>query len=208
MKNIILKYKILIPLAVFLLSSETVKAQQNVNIPEQATDISPLLIGEFVPEGNLQDLSGELVSLQKIVSAKPTVVIFYRGGWCPYCNLHLAELQGIEKDILEMGYQIVGISPDSPEKLKESVSKNKLNYSLYSDADLSMTSSFGLAFQAPEKYSDMLTTRSGGKNPGLLPVPGVFVIGTDGKILFEYINPNYNTRIRGNMLKAVLGTLK
>lgn len=107
-----------------------------------------------------------------------------------------------------MGYQIIAISPDSPEKLKGSVSKNKLTYSLYSDAGLSMTRAFGLAFRAPEKYSGMLSERSADKNPGLLPVPGVFVVGTDGKILFEYINPNYNTRISSEMLKAALGTLK
>lgn len=201
-------HKTLFTLLFCLILSGMVMAQQDDNVPNQATDISPLLIGEFVPEGNLQDLSGEKVSLQNIVSAKPTVLIFYRGGWCPYCNVHLAELQGIEKDILDMGYQVVGISPDSPEKLKESTDKHQLNYSLYSDADLSMTKSFGLAFQAPEKYSEMLGERSGDKNPGLLPVPGVFVIGTDGKILFEYINPNYSTRISGEMLKGVLRTLK
>lgn len=208
MKNIILKYKVLLAIVFFLISSETTMAQQNETVPQVATDISPLLIGESVPEGDLQDITGKAVSLQEIVSAKPTVVIFYRGGWCPYCNLHLAELQEIEQDILDMGFQIVAISPDSPEKLKESVSKNKLNYSLYSDADMSMATSFGLAFQAPEKYSDMLIERSSDKNSGLLPVPAVFVIGTDGKILFEYINPNYDTRISGEMLKAVLSTLK
>ena len=177
-------------------------------IPKLATDISPLLIGESVAKGELYDGEGNKVTVKSIVAKKPTVIIVYRGGWCPYCNLHMAELQEIEKDILALGYQIVGVSPDSKEYLNESTEKIKLNYSLFSDTDLTVIKSWGLAFEAPDRNKQMLALRSQNQNPGVLPVPAVFVTNREGIIQFEYINPNYNTRMSGEMLKAVLTTLK
>ncbi len=205
-----MKVKILrIAASILLLTMVTIVTYaQSQTIPALATDISPLLVGETAPDLKLKNIEGTEESLKEILGRKPTVLIFYRGGWCPYCNVHLAELQGIEKDILDMGYQVVGISPDSPANLKASVEKNVLSYGLLSDSDMGVAKAFGLAFQAPEKYKEMLAGASGGGNgTGLLPVPAVFVFNTDGQIQFEYINPNYNTRIKGNMLMAVLKSL-
>lgn len=183
------------------------KSMAQTEIPTQPEDISPLLIGEMAPNQVIQDINGQMVNTYRIFEDKPTVLIFYRGGWCPYCNLHLAELQQIEDDILALGYQIVGISPDAPEVLKGSVDKHSLKYHLYSDADLALAKAFGLAFRAPLKYKEMLAKQSDKQNNGILPVPAVFVIDKQGKIQFEYINPNYTVRISGDMLKAVLKAL-
>ncbi|WP_215225448.1 peroxiredoxin-like family protein [Echinicola shivajiensis] len=183
-------------------------AQSGMDVPADPTDISPLLIGEQIPESKVKDTEGNEKSLNDIVAEKPTLLIFYRGGWCPYCNKHLAELQSIEQDILDMGYQIVAISPDAPEQLKATVDKNDLTYSLYSDNDLKVTKAFGLAFQAPGRYKEMLFKASAQLNPGIIPVPAVFALDTKGNIQFEYINPNYDTRISGDLIKAALGTLK
>jgi len=104
-------------------------------IPEKAEDISPLLIGEIIPDGVLKAPDESDHSMLDILSKKPTVIMFYRGGWCPYCNNHLAELQGTESKINKLGFQIVAISPDSPQSLQLTDSKNKLRYNLYSDSD-------------------------------------------------------------------------
>jgi len=133
---------------------------------------------------------------------------FYRGGWCPYCNIHLSEIQEVESEILKLGYQIVAISPDSYKNLDISGEKNKLNYSLYSDGEEKLSKVIGIAFKAPEKYDCMLYDSSGGINEVFLPVPSVFVIGTDGEILFEYINPDYKTRLSADFLVTVLKNLK
>jgi peroxiredoxin len=173
-------------------------------IPGKAIDVSPLLIGEKAPNALLRDVAGKQDSLLHIISRKPTVLIFYRGGWCPYCNVHLAELQAIEKEILNLGYQIVAISPDSPENLSVSMDKHKLNYQLLSDADMNLSQSFGIAFSVPEAAKQRLSGASGGSNPGLLPVPSVFVLNQRGEILFEYINPDYKKRLKGSLLLSVL----
>ena len=81
-------------------------------IPLVAEDISPILIGETLPNGNFQNVEGEYIQLRTLLEEKPTVLVFYRGGWCPYCNVQLSGLVEIEEDILELGYQILAISPD------------------------------------------------------------------------------------------------
>lgn len=177
-------------------------------IATEPTAISPLLIGEKIPNITLSDVSGKKINLLEFAAKKPSVIVFYRGGWCPYCNLHLSELQTIEPDITHAGYQIIAISPDSPESLQASISKNKLNYLLLSDNHTEASRGFGLAFHAPENYAEMLSKASAEKNKNVLPVPAVFVVNQQGEILFEYISPEYKTRLKGAMLLAVLNALK
>ena len=97
-------------LLVFLGLSTSIFAQV-ASAPE---DVSPLLIGEKIPTLNLHDSKGVSVSTETIFNKK-TVLIVYRGGWCPYCNAQLADMQSIEKEIIELGFQVVAVSPDSPE---------------------------------------------------------------------------------------------
>ena len=176
-------------------------------IPEKAEDISPLLYGEKIPDGVLKTADSEEHKVSGILSEKTTVFLIYRGGWCPYCNAHLAEIQQAESQILELGYQLIAISPDSHENLKSTDEEHQLNYRLYSDPDGNFLKDLGIIFNAPEKYSDMLSKRSNEKNQGFLPVPSVFVVDTSGTILFEYINPDYKTRISAELLLSVLEEL-
>lgn len=195
-KNLILPF--------FIIASSLTSYAQ---IPESAENISPLLIGESVPQAALVGI-GSSETLTEKIAQKPTVMLVYRGGWCPYCNRHLAAVGSEAEQILSMGYQIVGISPDAPEQLKQTTEKSSLSYSLYSDASGKFIKSMGIAFKAPERYGDMLSKFSGGKNEGFLPVPSLFVVDTDGTILFEYISPNYKQRMSPELLISVLKALK
>ncbi|UMB60435.1 AhpC/TSA family protein [Lutibacter sp. A80] len=181
--------------------------QSQAQVAEKAEDISPLLIGEVIPDILLKSEDASEYSTSSILSEKPTIMLFYRGGWCPYCNAHLAEIQEAENEIMELGYQIVAISPDKPENLKITDDKNKINYSLYSDSEGKLIKSIGIAFKAPERYGQMLSKNSGGLNEGFLPVPSIFIVDTSGKILFEYINPDYKNRLSSSLLLAVLKNL-
>jgi peroxiredoxin len=181
--------------------------QAFTQVPENAEDISPLLYGEQIPEISVTAVDGSRQPITSIVGGKPSILLFYRGGWCPYCNAHLAEIQEIEEDIIELGYQILAISPDSPENLNKSAGTHELSYKLYSDGNGSLSKAMGIAFKAPERNAKRLLESSGGLNEGFLPVPSVFVVDTSGKIVFEYINPDYKTRIRGELLLAVLEAL-
>lgn len=173
-------------------------------IAEKAEDISPLLIGEKIPKQDLISVDNKAVSTSDIFNKK-TVLIIYRGGWCPYCNSQLMEMQEIENQIIALGYQIVAISPDSPKFLKETTKEDKLNYQLFSDSDGKFSEALGIAFKRDkpklDKYSE-------GKNPGFLPVPTVYILDENREIEFLYINPNYAKRLKGEMLLAVLKSLE
>ena len=117
------------------------------------------------------------------------------------------EVGRVEKEILELGFQLIGISPDAPPELDKTVDKGDLHYELYSDASGTLISAMGIAFKAPERYSERLFRVSDGQNSGILPVPSMFVVDTDGTILFEYISPNYKQRISADLILAVLNDL-
>ena len=172
-------------------------------IADDPENISPLLIGEKIPNIELQDVEGNTIETNAIFTKK-TVLIVYRGGWCPYCNAQLSDMQEIEKQILDLGYQIIAVSPDAPKFLKATLEKDKLNYLLYSDSEGKFAQAVGIAFK---KDKPKLDKYSEGKNPGFLPVPTVYILNDKREIEFLYINPNYAERLKGNLLLAVLKNL-
>jgi len=177
-------------------------------IPEKAEDISPLLIGETLPEATLLDENGKSINLNVEIAKKKTVLVFYRGGWCPYCNMQLSSLAATEKDILELGYQIIAVSPDDYQNLKPSVDKNKTSYKLYADSDGSFIKNLGIGFTPNERTTSYIAQKTIGKTTEVLPVPTVLILNTSGEILFEYISPNYKQRISPELLLAVLQNVK
>lgn len=184
---------------IVLVFSSSIFAQ----IADSAENISPLLIGEKIPTLILENSNGEKISTDKIFNKK-TVLVIYRGGWCPYCNSQLSEMQEIESQIIELGYTVVAISPDAPSFLKQTEDKKELKYQLYSDSDGKFSETLGIAFK---KDKPKLDKYSEGKNPGFLPVPTVYVINEKQKIDFLYINPDYSVRLSGKLLLAVLKNL-
>jgi peroxiredoxin len=190
-------------------SEVSMKTDDSNSIPSKAEDIQPLSVGERVPSLTLEDADGAVFDLNKAIKKQPTVVIFYRGGWCPYCNLQLGQLQAIEPKLLELGYQILAISPDRPEKLAETVDKQHLTYTLLSDSEMKAAKAFGIAFRVAnetlrryDEYGIDLEEASG-QSHHFLPVPSVFIVGTDGVIDFSYTNPDYKVRIAPEeLLKA------
>jgi peroxiredoxin len=166
------------------------------------------LIGAEVSPLTLKTANGMAYDLPAAVKKSPAVVIFYRGGWCPYCNRHLGQLQEAEADLLKLGYQILAISPDRPEKLRESTEKGKLTYTLLSDSSMAAAKAFGIAFQVDaetiERYKGygISLDAASGQSHHLLPVPAVFIIGTDGRIQFVYANPDYKVRLTPDVLLA------
>ncbi|MBK9330891.1 MAG: AhpC/TSA family protein [Ignavibacteria bacterium] len=190
-----------------ILYSQT-KERTIENAPLSAEDIDPILTGSKIPDVTLADINGNAVELLKRVSDKPSILIFYRGGWCPYCNTQLSQIQGIDSELQNLGYEIIAISPDRPEELKRSIEKNKINYTLLSDSSMNAGLKFGIAFKVAdeiiEKYKtyDIDLEASSGMNHHLLPVPSVFIVGTDGTVKFSYVNPNYKIRLDPDVLMA------
>lgn len=175
---------------------------------QNASEVSPVLTGTVIPKVTVNTAEGDSLSLMQLVKDKPAVLIFYRGGWCPYCNRHMAELQEAQTRLADLGYQILAISADKPEYLKVSEQENELSYTLLSDSDMEAGKAFGVAFKVDpatvERYKNNgldLAERSG-YDHNLLPVPSLFLVNRDGMITFQYVNPDYKTRIKSKVLLA------
>ncbi len=178
------------------------------------TNSAPLKAGDSVPDVTLRTESNESVKLRALVAQKPTVLIFYRGGWCPFCTRHLKDLAGIEKDLAAAGAQLFAVSVDQPEKLKATPGRDQLGYSLLSDSDAAAAQAFGLAFKVDdatiEKYKGYginLETASG-RDHHLLPHPAVYVVDLNGKIQFSHFDPDYKKRLAPEKIFAAVRAAK
>ena len=178
-----------------------------------AKDAVPIAVGTGAPDANLRDLQGKEVTLRAIIAGKPTVLIFYRGSWCPYCNAHLSDLVTVEEELRSLGYQIVAISPDRTEELNRMTTEDHLNYLLFSDSQAEAMKNFGVAYRVDDttvtnykqKYNVDLE-RSSGQTHHILPVPAVFIIDRTGKIVFVHADPDYKVRMKGAEVLAAAKT--
>ncbi len=176
-------------------------------IHDSAEQVRPVLPGMSAPAVEFLDVEGQPVVLDPEALDKPLVLTFYRGGWCPYCNLHLAELRTVEAELVELGFDVWFASPDQPELLAEG-DQAELGYKLLSDSTLAAAQAFGIAFRVdPVLIQRMaqggmdLNARSG-QDHGALPAPATFIIGSDGVIQFAYVNPDYSVRLAASVLQA------
>src|ERR1700756_5914171 len=159
-------------------------------IAPSAEDVEPIAVGTGAPDAHLRDLDGKEVTLHAIIAEKSTVLIFYRGSWCPYCNAHLSDLITVEEELRSLGYQIIAISPDRPEELNRMTTEDHLNYRLFSDPQAEAMKNFGVAYRVDDatianyKKFNVDLERSSGQTHHILPVPAVFIINRTGEIVF------------------------
>ncbi|MBT0586807.1 peroxiredoxin-like family protein [Alteromonas oceanisediminis] len=176
-------------------------------IAEQAVDIRPLLIGQFVPDVTVKTTFGGDISLLSLIEKKPAIVIFYRGGWCPYCSRQLAGLVEVEQRIIDLGYQMIAISPDSPTRLNQQRTDTPFEMTQLSDSELNAIQAFGLGYYVDDATVQNIKGQLGaevvslaGESQVVLPVPAVYVVDTTGLIRFAYVNPNFRQRINPQLL--------
>jgi peroxiredoxin len=197
-----------IGLTIFILTlTHQTHALDRTQIADSAENVTPLLIGQSAPNSKLQTVDGDPVSLKALTMQKPTVLIFYRGGWCPYCNSQLAGLKEIESQLDELGYQILAISPETPAQLQEQKLQTKFTVRLLADPQLETISGFGIGFYVDnEKRAtykskwDIDLTSDKTSGTAVLPAPAVFILDTSGKVKFSYVNPDIKTRISPELL--------
>ncbi len=121
-------------MVIALLGADTICMASEV--PSDASKIVPLLVGSAMPAVIVRNADGTDRHLGPGPLARPTVLIFYRGGWCPYCNRHLGELKTIEPDLLKLGYEFLFLTADKPEILYSSLKEPDIHYTLLSDAKM------------------------------------------------------------------------
>jgi peroxiredoxin len=170
-------------------------------LPEDAGKLQPIGAGERAPVVTVRDVNGREMKMNRVYRDQPTVLVFYRGGWCPFCTQHLAGLGAIEADLRDLGFQIVGVSPDRPAKLRESIGEHELTYTLLSDSDAKLMRAFGVAFRVDQQTYEMLLgydmdiEEHSGRSHRVLPMPAVYLIDADGMIRFAQWDPDYRQRL-------------
>lgn len=174
--------------------------------PVAASDkaINPRQVGEQAPSASIKNREGDTVALDAIIRGKPTVVVFYRGGWCPYCITQLEGLAAVQPALTAKGYQIIALSPDSPESIIAMAEKSRspeTAYTPYSDSAMEAARAFGVAFQVDEATYAQLQgysidlEKASEQTHRQLPVPSVFVINEAGEIVFVHADADYRNRL-------------
>lgn len=176
------------------------------DIPDSPQQVQPLAVGARAPAFSARTTDGLVRTFEPDHYQKPTVVIFYRGGWCPYCNSQLSDLHLVEPKLRKSGFEIVFLSSDRPELLYSSLKAPDIHYTLLSDNRLEAAKAFHIAYHVDEatyakmrEYGVDLEASTGTKQHEL-PVPSVFIIDTSGTIRFVYSNPDYKIRLGANEL--------
>lgn len=176
-------------------------------VAQSAEETKALGIGTVIPDVPVQDLQGNWVPLHQIVKDK-TILIFYRGGWCPYCNTQLRDLATIAPQLSQEGYAIVGMTTDKVEEVEKTIVKHQAEYSIYSDSLMHAAKAFGIAFHVDSKtvvkyrLFGINLEKASGQSHHLLPVPSVFITDRDRIIRYTYSNPDYKVRLRATELLA------
>lgn len=204
--------------ALFITSLFVAATVQAKPIAENANMVTPLLNGQYVPDVKTTTLSGKQLPLKQVLNGQKTVMFFYRGGWCPYCNTQMGQLKQLEPKLKAMGFQLVGVSTDAPEGLQSSIEKLDLGYTLLSDFDSSVSQAFGLAFFASKKTTDRyvsalnlenpLKKNSAGESRLVLPAPAVYIFDSKGLVQFNYVNSNFKVRLHQDVLMAAAKLVK
>jgi peroxiredoxin len=158
-------------------------------------------IGQKAPNFELPNAEGKRVSLDRLLEKGPVVITFYRGDWCPYCNLQLRALQAKLSDIHALGATLVAISPQVPDGSMSKDEIRKMGFVVLSDQDAKVTSQYGLAWKVPEFLEEHMRVdrnldleKINNGNASILPIPGSFVLGVDGYVKWSYVNVDYRTR--------------
>lgn len=162
--------------------------------------------GSNFPDFDLPNADNATRSLKTLLSKGPLVVSFYRGAWCPYCNLEINALQSRLPDITAAGGQLVAISPQTPDKSVDQVSNSKLTFEVLSDIDNKLAKECGLVFTLPESLRPIYSAWEidipdhNGNDSFELPIPATYIIDTDGKIHYVFAEMDYTKRLEPDII--------
>jgi peroxiredoxin len=156
--------------------------------------------GDMAPDVALPDIGGRRVHLSDLWRAGPLVLVFYRGAWCPYCNLQLRAWQRELGELRRYGGSLAAISPQMPDHSMTNAQKNTLGFIVLSDTSLEAAEAFGVAFTLPPELID-LYGRLGNDLPVVngngrwaLPITATYLISSDGRITYAHIDADYRER--------------
>jgi peroxiredoxin len=173
-----------------------------------------LRVGDRAPTFDLPDSDGAMVSSAELLADGPLVVTFYRGVWCPYCNMDLQAVEAAAGDIRARGASLVAISQQTPANSRKIQGEHHLSFPILSDKGGDVVAAFGIRWAVPEYLREVFKmfktdlSLINGEPSWTLPMPARYVIGTDGMIAYAEVNPDYTRRPDPSELLPTLERLR
>lgn len=204
------------------LQSKSRRSKDQVEVMTNATaqlvtagiEKGALGVGNNPPSFCLPNANGQLVKMDDLLINGPLIVTFYRGSWCPYCNLELRAYQQNLSTITAHGAQVVAISPELPDSTLSNAEKLALDFEVLSDVGNKVARDFGLVFKMPDSLVQVYLqlnndiTQHNGDGSWELPIPATYIIASDGKIAFSHVNADYLKRAEPQKVIAALAQIK
>lgn len=156
-------------------------------------------LGDKAPDFTLKDQSGNEVNLYQLLKKGPVILNWYRGGWCPFCNLELKGLADKTAAINKLGATLVALSPELPDKSLTTIEKNHLPFTVVSDIDNNVARKYDLVYKLDAETANRYEKGFGlsqynGNDKAELPIPATYIIGQDGIVRYAFVNPDYKKR--------------
>ncbi|WP_452218363.1 peroxiredoxin-like family protein [Lacinutrix undariae] len=171
-------------------------------------------VGETAPNFQLPNANKQQTSLATLLTKGTVIITFYRGSWCPYCNLQLKALQNKTSEFKALGATLVAISPQVPDGSLTKTEIDNLTFTVLSDQDAKVANQYGVAWKVPEflmehmrtdRNLDLDTINNG--DGSILPIPATFIITSNGLVKWSYVNVDYRTRAEPNNIIEVLKSI-
>jgi len=197
-----------VPPDVLLAMGQATQALVTSGIADKAVKV-----GDLAPPFELPDATGRRVQLDELLKHGPVVLVFYRGLWCPFCNLTLAALQRELGRIHEAGGTLVGVSPQTPSATDRTAQQLSLDFPVLSDAGNVAARMYGLVFALAEEMRPIYGAlgvdlpSANGDDSYELPLASTFVIGRDRRIAYAHVDADYTRRVEPSAVTQVLRNL-
>jgi peroxiredoxin len=180
-----------------------------------ASGIAPgLTVGDHAPNFTLRDALGQSVTLADLLAQGPVVIVFYRGEWCPYCNIQLRGLQAALPRFRELGASLVAISPQAPDHSLSLAEKHELSFPVLSDLDQEVIRAYKVQFTLAGDLEDLQVNvfhndpaDQNADHTRSLPVPSTFVIDRDGIVHAAFVSADWRVRAEPADIEAALRSL-
>jgi len=172
-----------------------------------------LHIGEKAPYFSLSNAFGKIIHLSDELKKGPVILVFYRGAWCPFCNLHLHVLQQNLHRFKKYNAQLIAVTPQTPDKSAGQIKKDKFPFEVLSDTDSRVMKAYNLYYELGDQLTKVYRKHGldveafNGKGRNVLPVPGTFVIDTKGIIRGVHAETDYKERMEPKDILKILRAL-
>ncbi|GAB3155304.1 peroxiredoxin-like family protein [Microbispora hainanensis] len=183
-------------------------------LAESGQAVRALGVGARAPRFRLPSATGRTVALDDLLAHGPVVLVFYRGTWCPYCNIALRAMQRHHDEIIALGARLVAVSPQIPDESLSLKEKHELDFEVLSDVGSDTAKQYGLAFDLSHELAAVYDTlgfdlqRVNGGHPRTLPIPATYVIDRQGTIRWAFADADYTRRAEPEDVLRALADLR